>query len=145
MRGHEGREGDFDGIKIGRQTEKAERAAIVGERALELAVLPVKEDDGGAHLRDTGGVRNEAGDGARRAEDGLAAWRRAGAGKADCPCQVPAKLPFCASLRASQHQTTLNRRGNPRLSLGYRKLGRRGEHLFTEFVSNFHAQRVLSR
>src|SRR3954454_5854241 len=48
-------------------------------------------------------------------------------------------------VRAASIKRRSLRRVSHRHSLGYRKLGRRGKYLFTEFVGNFHSQRVLPR
>src|ERR1035437_720437 len=72
-------------------------------------------------------------------------------GVAACPSAAPARYTAppktseatVLCVRATSIKRRSMERGVPRLSLDYRKLGKGGEHLFTEFVGNFHSQRVL--
>src|SRR5436190_16253522 len=72
---------------------------------------------------------------------GVAACANPALPRHTAPANISEATVLC--VRAASIKRRSLRRGSHRHFLGYRKLGRRGEYLFTEFVGNFHSQRVL--
>ena len=107
---HKGRQGDLDGVEIGGEPEEPERAAVVGERPLELALLTVEQDHRRAHLWNAGGVGDKTRDGARRGK-GSGGLPESRAGKTERTRQNQRSNRFVRP--CFQHQTTLYGAGSP--------------------------------